>query len=192
MPRANEIETRTFISEQNYINITASFLRADSHLEFFDVANYYIDDASFTLESNKCYLRIRNEKNTLELTLKKYISDSECVEISDNISETDFSLITESHILPAGEVSDALSEMGLNKLTFIKVGEMQTKRLELEREDYKIILDSNKYNEKSDYNLEVEAIDKELASTTLERLAEEYHFKISKNYKSKYQRAVHS
>ncbi len=192
MPEAKEIETRTFISEQNYINITASFLRADSHLEFFDVDNYYIDDASGTLESNKCYLRIRKEKNTLELTLKKYVSESESIEISDSISETDFSLITESHVLPVGEVYNALSEMGLNKLTFIKVGEMQTKRLEREAEGYKIILDSNKYGENSDYNLEVEAEDKEIASTTLEKLAEEYHFKISKRYKSKYQRAVHS
>ncbi|MCD8203632.1 MAG: CYTH domain-containing protein [Coprobacillus sp.] len=192
MPEAKEIETRTFLTEQQYINITASFLRNDSHQEFFDVVNYYIDDSQYTLEENGCFLRVRNCKNTIELTLKKRVSETENIEVTDIISETDFSLLVNGHILPPGDVSSALSEAGLNKLTFIKVGEMETKRLEIIKEDYKIILDSNKYNEKSDYDLEVEAISPELASETLEKLAGEYHFKISKHYKSKYLRAVHS
>ncbi len=192
MPEAKEIETRTFLTEQQYINITASFLRNDSKLEFFDVFNYYIDDSQYTLEENGCFLRVRNSKNTIELTLKRRISESENIEVTDIISETDFSLLVNGHILPPGDVYNALSEVGLNKLTFIKVGEMETKRLELEKEGYKIILDSNKYNEKADYNLEVEADSEELASETLEKLSAEYHFKISKNYKSKYLRAVHS
>ncbi len=194
MPKINEIETRSFISEETYISLCAAYLRAHPSTPFVDIDNIYLDSESSDLDANNCYLRLRTTDTTIELSLKVLLSDIESEEYTQEITILEKANLLDNHLLPEGEIKDALKEKELSMITFTKKGEMHTKRFEIVEEEAKVVIDSNSYlvgeEEVKDYDVEVECQDKDQAVSLLKKISEDFGFEISKEYKTKYQRAT--
>ncbi len=194
MSKIQEIETRSYLTEEQYIAICSTLLRQHPRLHFFEIENIYLDSDKADLESRGYFLRLRTTDNKYcELSLKVVISETEATEYTQEINLSDKHNLTENHILPDGEIKDVLKEQTLSMLTFIVVGSLRTKRLEVQREKNKIIVDSNVYGDEEikDYDIEVEADSKTNAEKALKRISNTYKFTISTDYRTKYQRAVH-
>lgn len=186
-----EIEKRSFISESKYMEMCAFILRTHSHETFKEISNTYYDDSEGTLSKNHLTLRLREDEKTLTLTLKEAFSESEAIEHSQEIDLGDIEDITKDINLLEGEVLDYLKEKGLDNLILVEVGKLKTRRLEIENEEHiKIILDVNEYKDTKDYDIEIEAPDEPTCNRALKYFSDNFHFKISKNYISKHDRAV--
>ncbi len=188
----NEIEKRSLVDEDKYVSICAFLLRSHSHEAFKEITNIYLDDNEKTLEKNNLTLRIRIDEKTISLTLKEVLNDNQSIEHTQEITQDEIDMLNKTYTLPEGEVLDYLKEKELDNLLFINVGEIKTRRLEIPSEegDIKIVLDKNEYNEKIDYDIEVEAPTLEVAEKALRYFSQKFHFKISKNYISKHDRVT--
>ncbi|MCD8195315.1 MAG: CYTH domain-containing protein [Coprobacillus sp.] len=186
-----EIEKRSFINEEQYMKMCAFILRTHSHETFKEIANTYYDDENGTLAKNHLTLRLREDEKTLTLTLKEAFSETEAVEHSQEIELEEIEDITKDINLLEGEVLDYLKEKELDNLILIEVGKLKTRRLEVENEAHiKIILDMNEYKDTKDYDIEVEADSEATCERALKYFSDNFHFKISKKYISKHDRAV--
>ncbi|MCD8209235.1 MAG: CYTH domain-containing protein [Coprobacillus sp.] len=194
MSKINEIETRSFISEETYISLCAAYLRAHPATPFIDMDNIYLDSEASDLADHDCFLRLRTTDASVELSLKILLSEMESEEYTQAIDVLTKSDLLDNHILPEGEIKEALKEKDLSMITFTKKGEMHTKRFEIVEEDAKIVIDSNSYlveeEEVKDYDIEVECPEKEKALDLLKKISTNFGFEISKEYKTKYQRAT--
>ena len=67
---------------------------------------------------------------------------------------------------------------------------LKTKRLEVNFEDYLLVIDKNFYNNKIDFNIEVESTSRELAQKYLIETISKYGITYKKDYVSKSRRAI--
>ena len=67
---------------------------------------------------------------------------------------------------------------------------LETERIEIKFDNYLFVLDKNKYSDITDYNLEIEANDINVANEVIKKYCTEFNVQYSKEYKSKSRRAI--
>ena len=70
------------------------------------------------------------------------------------------------------------------------VGKLKSQRLEINCQDYLVVLDKNYYGNIEDYNIEVEAKNKKDAEHFLQQILKKFNIEYQKDYKSKSARAI--
>ena len=100
-----EIEVKSKLSKEEYERILSSL----EHPRFQYQTNFYIDNSSFELSDLKLGLRIRQEKDFVELTMK-VPSEEGRLEINQKLSPKEFDNFLFSNNFPNGEIKRHLQE----------------------------------------------------------------------------------
>ena len=168
-----EYEERVLISQVDYERIVADFKDTKNTKRYIHIENIYLDTDDMFITNRKMMLRIRNINNKeQELTLKFRNKDNSTVEINE--TQTCHPLIDEN--LP---------------ISFDKchpIVNLITERIEIEFDNYLLVIDKNEYCGKIDYNIEIESSSQALSKKIILEYCKKYHLTydphyITKNYR---------
>lgn len=187
-----ECEDRVMLTEEEYFEILAFYLRNKSETDFIMQTNIYIDSVDFVLRKSGKSLRIRTingKYSELTLKIKGKEGDKEYNEILPLNKLNDFTI---NGIFPDGEIRNILVLDGIN-INFLQVlTSLDTRRYEEKIEDYLLVIDKNDYNGITDYNLEIEAPSKTRAHEAIISICEKFNISYSNEYITKSSRALSS
>lgn len=186
MPKNLEIEAKGKLSKRDYDLILSFYPKA----KFKYQTNFYIDNSKFELCDKKVGLRIRKEKDFVELTLKENVEEGR-LEINQKISPNEFDNFLCNNIFPKGEVMRYL-QVNYPEIAgdFAIFGILENKRFTIEFEDSEIALDAMKYYNHEAYEIECESSSAKLATITLKKFLDQYKIKYQKNSINKLERVL--
>ena len=186
MSKNIEIEAKGKITKEEYEKIIASF----SHPRFQYQTNFYIDSPSFELSKESLGLRIRKEKDLLELTMK-VPSEEGRLEINQKLSPKEFENFLFNNEFPRGEINRYL-HINYPKIAgdFSIFGTLHNQRLTLEIEDGEIAIDHFTYFDQEEYEIECESSSMKNAEKLLKEYLEKFGIKYQKNTSTKLERVI--
>lgn len=168
-----ECEERVMLTFDQYRKILAYYVAKYPDYRILDIENTYFDDDKLSLKNSHKVLRLRKSNGKIEITLKVK-GDNGDLEINET---------PESH----PEIDKALNN-DFDK--YKPIAKLATTRIEIEIDDYILVLDMNKYNGIIDYNIEVEASSKERALSIIQDICKYFDLEYKKDYRSKSSRAI--
>ena len=169
-----EYEERVLISKSDYEKVIEDIKLSGRPLSHLKIENIYLDNDDSFIQKHHYMLRIRTTNGTnKELTLKYKLKDNSSVEINETL---------ESHNLIDEEIEGDLKE-------YKEVAELITDRIEVEMDDYLLVIDKNEYHGITDYDLEIESSNQRLSRKIVEFYCKKYGFCYDPNYKTKSHRA---
>lgn len=190
--RNMEYEARVMIDEQKYLEIKKSFLnKCHNHKEMVNI-NHYFDNESRYLTEHHMVLRLRNiseKENELTLKIKGENGD---LEINYPLTLNQVDKILVNLEFPKCEIIDELIKRGIDISSLKLITILKTERLEFYYPEYTFVVDKNYYNNKVDFNLEVESDSKNAAISYLKSIIPEFGVEYKKDYISKSRRAIYN
>ncbi len=187
-----EYETRIMLDEERYFFIVTYYMNLYPNKHFLQNANYYFDTDDLYLRSQHMTLRVRviNDVRS-ELTLKIKGEDGD-EEINDGLTPKESELLVNEGIFPYGQVRNRLMLLPYSLDKYHKITALYNRRLEIEFDDYLLVIDKNTYGENLDYNLEIESkLGIKHAKETLKGYIEKFNIPVSKEkYVGKARRAI--
>ena len=119
--------------------------------------NYYFDTAQMTLINQSSALRIREKNDRFRLTLKEPVEEG-ILETHDPLLKKEALMWIDNHMIEKSHVGNRLKALGVNTKDLQYQGSLKTVRYEYQlTKDVTIVLDHSFYNDREDYELEVEA-----------------------------------
>jgi len=187
-----EYEERVLLIKEQYDQILNYFLPQYPNHRFIEQTNFYFDTKSFELKKQGIVFRLRTIQNhATELTLKIKRENGD-VEINQNLTYSQELNMLSNIMIPEGEIKEALTRVNTRFYLLALIGSMKTKRYEISRDDYLIVIDENSYFGIVDYNLEIEGSSMEKANCLILELCEQFHLSYKKDYSSKSSRLFHT
>ena len=185
-----EYEARVMIGESEYLKIKEEYLNIGRICREFTNINTYFDSPDLYLTHHHMVLRIREiDGLEKELTLKVKGEDGD-IEITHNIeSEEEYQKLLSGNISNL-DIEKEISSRGGDIKSLGVITTLTTERVEVEFDDHLLVIDKNFYNNKVDFNLEVESTSRELAKEYLEKVISKYGIAYKKDYISKSRRAI--
>ena len=181
-----EIEAKSTLTKEEYEKILASF----EHPRFQYQTNFYIDNSRFELSDEKLGLRIRQEKDFVELTMK-VPSEEGRLEINQKLSPKEFENFLFNNEFPTGEISRYLHKFYPRIAgDFSIFGTLHNQRITLELDDGEIAIDHFTYFDKEEYEIECESYSLENAEKVLKKYLNQFKIKYQKNTSTKLQRVI--
>ncbi len=182
-----EYEARAMISESQYHAILRDL---PVNVNKTTNTNNYFDYEDLFLTNHHMVLRTRNiNENKYELTLKIKGKDGD-IEHNLLLDYKDYVSINENILIPNSEIKDKLLENNIELKRLKKITTLVTERIEFKLDKALIVIDKNSYNNKIDYNVEVESDSKESAIKYLDQYFAKYGVKHKKGYIFKSRRAI--
>lgn len=160
-----EIEFKTFITEQEYLNLLKEF---DLENKTFDQTNYYFDTNDNELLNNKIVLRIR-KKDKYKLT-KKEKAENANYETSEFLKDDEAVQMIQNGF-------DA-SRIGINKFVS-NICSLKTIRAKAPYKDGTIFFDKSIYMGVIDYEIEYEANDYETGKETFLEFLQSHNIQLN-------------
>lgn len=151
-----EFESRVMITEEEYLNIVAFYMREYPNHRFLQNTNIYLDSDDLFLRRNHITLRVRDINDTSsELTCKIKGSNGDD-EINNDISQKERELLLNDGVFPDGMVKNYLLGLPYPLSMYHVIATLYNRRLEIKCEDHLLVIDRNAYGDVVDYNLEIE------------------------------------
>lgn len=186
MSKNIEIETKAKLTKEEYERIISSVV----HPRFQYQTNFYIDTTNFELSEHRLGLRIRQEKDFLELTMK-VPHDEGKLEINQRLSPKEFDNFLFSNNFPNGEIKRYLQEFYPGIAGYLSIfGTLHNQRLTIELEDAEIMVDHMSYFDQEDYEIECESSSMDNAEKVLKNYLSSFDIKYQKNQVTKLQRVI--
>ena len=187
-----EYETRLMIDEERYLFIVTYFMNIYPNKHFLQNTNYYFDTDDLFLRQQHITLRVRtinDIKSELTLKIKGENGDDE---INDGLTPKEAELLVNQNIFPYGQVRNRLMLLPYSLDKYHRVAVLYNRRLEIEYEDYLLVIDKNTYGEVVDYNIEIESrVGIKHAKDVLKQYIEKFNLPVSKEkYVGKATRAI--
>ena len=187
-----EYETRLMIDEERYLFIVTYFMNIYPNKHFLQNTNYYFDTDDLFLRQKHITLRVRtinDIKSELTLKIKGENGDEE---INDGLTPKEAELLVNQNIFPYGQVRNRLMLLPYSLDKYHRVAVLYNRRLEIEYEDYLLVIDKNTYGEVVDYNIEIESqVGIKHAKDVLKQYIEKFNLPVSKEkYVGKATRAI--
>ncbi len=184
-----EYEARAMISEEQYLQIINYFVNDKSKRSFTNT-NTYFDYEDLSLTKNHIVLRSREiDDSNFEITLK-IKGDGGDIEIDDSLTSNELNDLKENCLIKSKVILQELNKLNIDINRLVKVSELKTERIEIQKEDYLIVIDKNHYNGKIDYNVEIESNSKDAAIERLNETFSPFGVTYKKGYISKSRRAI--
>ena len=187
-----EYEVRLMLDEERYFFIVTYYMNITPNKQFIQNANYYFDTADLYLRHQHMTLRVRtinDVRSELTLKIKGENGDDE---INDGLSPQETELLINKSIFPYGQVRNRLMALPYTLDKYHLIATLYNRRLEIECDDYLLVVDKNTYGDVVDYNLEIESkISIAHAKEILKQYIEKFGLKVSKErYHGKATRAI--
>ena len=162
-----EYEERVLISKSDYEKVIEDTKLSGKEISHLIIENIYLDNEDSFIEKNHYMLRVRTTNGTKqELTLKIQNKDNSNIEINETLSdhpEIDKNI--------DGEFKD-----------YKEKAKLVTDRLEVQFEDYLLVIDKN-------YDLEIESENQCKSKEIIRFYCKKFNLKYDSNYKTKSHRA---
>ena len=186
MSKNIEIEAKGELTQEQYEKIVSTF----EHPRFQYQTNFYIDTPHFELSKNHLGLRIRKEKDFVELTLK-VPSEEGRLEINQKLSPKEFENFLFKNEFPKGEISRYLLTF-YPKIAgnFSIFGTLHNQRLSFQFLDGEIALDHFTYFDQEKYEIECESASLKEAVNILQNYLRKFEIEYQKNTTTKLQRVI--
>ncbi|SDJ86816.1 CYTH domain-containing protein [Sediminibacillus albus] len=169
MAQEIEIEFKNLLTESEY-NRLKGFLQADeSNAQTH--TNHYFETAGFDLKKHGAALRIREKNKQWQLTLKEPHQEG-LLETHDTLTELEAQSWLEGNIIPKPQVAVQLNQLGIDFAELVYGGQLKTKRIETDYKQTIVVLDHSSFNGEADFELEVEARDRDHGKKVFEELLE--------------------
>jgi len=165
-----EIEYKTLLTKNEY-NILLNALPFSS--EAIMQMNHYFETDDFSLKKHHSALRIRNKGQRYTLTLKEPHEEG-ILETHDELTEAEFEQWIDGKAILKPNIQKQLQAMGIETKKLHYFGALQTERRTFTQEQIIYVLDKSIYNNKVDYELEIEAPSKESGQQAFDQLKEQY------------------
>ena len=183
---------RLMIDEERYLFIVTYFMNIYPNKHFLQNTNYYFDTDDLFLRQQHITLRVRtinDIKSELTLKIKGENGDDE---INDGLTPKEAELLVNQNIFPYGQVRNRLMLLPYSLDKYHRVAVLYNRRLEIEYEDYLLVIDKNTYGEVVDYNIEIESqVGIKHAKDVLKQYIEKFNLPVSKEkYVGKATRAI--
>ena len=170
-----EYEERVLINENDYQKIITDIKNMKKPFVASLIENVYLDNASHYINDHKMMLRIRTTNGQeKELTLKMKNPDHSTREINETLGH---------HPIIDKELNNKFSE-------YHEVARLVTERIEVEIDDYLLVVDKNSYHGIIDFDIEIEAKTQQKAHELIKMYCEKYHLTYREDYKVKSRRAI--
>ena len=189
-----ELEERVMLTKMQYLEIENYIQDNFPHALIIHQKNRYFDDDKRTIKQLSNVLRIRSfrKNNKRELTYKVK-GDNGDEEYNQTLSHYWFYQITRFSRLPDGPIKEKLLKDGVDVSSLKMIADLYTRRIEINIDDYLLVLDANLYNDITDYNLEIESnVSKEHAKRTILDYCQRFNIKYELDYLTKSERAMNS
>ena len=187
-----EYEVRLMLDEERYFFIVTYYMNIMPNKHFIQNANYYFDTDDLFLRQKHMTLRVRTINDIkAELTLKIKGNNGDD-EINDGLTPQETELLINKSIFPYGQVRNQLMSLPYSLDKYHLIASLFNRRLEIEFDDYLLVVDKNTYGDVVDYNLEIESkIGIEHAKEVLQEYIKKFDLKVSKEkYHGKATRAI--
>ena len=185
-----EYEERVMITENQYSQIVKSYANYE-HKEIVNT-NYYFDYEDLQLTNSGMVLRVRNINDQIyELTLKIKQENAD-VEINHPLTSNEFNDIISNVNIPDSEVLVKINSLNIDVDRLKLITSLKTERIEIQFPEYLFVIDKNYYNDRVDFNLEVESTSKKRAKTCLNQIISQFGIENKKDYISKSRRAIYN
>lgn len=172
-----ECEERVLLTFEQYQTVLKDFVcKFPTKYRYLKNTNIYFDDENHTLIKNSFMLRIRkinDEQEELTLKIKQKEGDLEINETVDNHP------LIDEHLLISFEKLKPITSL-------------TTRRVEIDIDDYMVVIDMNNFNKDVDFDLEIEAPTKERALEIILEICKKYNIEYKNDYPGKSRRAFAS
>lgn len=186
MSKNIEIEAKGKLTRNEYEKIISSF----PHPRFQYQTNFYIDTPTFDLSKKMLGLRVRQEKDLVELTMKVPTTEGR-LEINQKLSPNEFEKFLFNDEFPSGEIIKYLREFYPEIAgDFSIFGTLHNQRLTLEIDDGEIAIDHFTYFDKEEYEIECESSSMKNAEKVLTQFLKGFGIKYTKNTSTKLERVI--
>ena len=152
-----EYEVRLMLDEERYFFIVTYYMNITPNKQFIQNANYYFDTTDLYLRHQHMTLRVRtinDVRSELTLKIKGENGDDE---INDGLSPQETELLINKSVFPYGQVRNRLMALPYTLDKYHLIATLYNRRLEIECDDYLLVVDKNTYGDVVDYNLEIES-----------------------------------
>jgi uncharacterized protein YjbK len=177
MAETIEIEFKNLLTKVEYENLLKTFNVEDK--DIVKQSNHYFDTPNFSLKDLGSALRIREKKNSFELTLKQP-ADVGLLETTQHLSSNEFEAAIKQQIFPEGIVQERLEQLDIAFTNIVYFGFLTTKRAEFPYKEGLLVLDHSFYLEKEDYEIEYEVEDFQTGLLVFQELLKQYDIPVRK------------
>ena len=187
-----EFEARVMITEDQYSLVKDFYTKPGKKFHELVNINYYYDDEKLSISNKHEVLRLRTINDVKhELTLKIKGENGD-VEITKPLTSFETGTVMNQINISDIEIMNRLREIEVDPANLKLVAKLKTERIEVEEENYLLVIDKNYYNDKIDFNLEVESTSKSDAIEYLKQIIEQFGIEYKKDYISKSRRAIYN
>lgn len=173
MTQEIEIEYKNLLTEKEFHKL----LRYLPFPESGEIqTNFYFETADFSLRENKCALRIRKKNGVYRLTLKEPHPNG-LLETHDSLTKEEAQKWISGQIVPKPHTTEQLKKKGISPEDLKCYGNLTTDRREANYKNVLIVLDYSTYNNKNDYEFELEADSEELGKAMFDSILRELDIK---------------
>lgn len=180
-----EIEVKTLLSFDDYRQTLRHFDLDVS--DGFIQKNYYIDTGDYALRKLGLSLRIRKLNGYL-MTLKLPMAEG-LLEKTQILSKEQFMNLRNNKKFPDGSIYDFIESLYVDPSALKILASLSTLRIEVPYGDFKLAIDENRYVDKQDFELEMEATSLRQARELLTKICAEVGIPFVENFESKQKRA---
>jgi len=182
------------LDEEKYFFIATYYMNSYPNKHFLQNDNYYFDTDDLFLRSQHITLRVRvinTIKSELTLKIKGENGDEE---ITDGLTPKESELLVNDGIFPYGQVRNRLMFLPYSLDKYHKIAVLYNRRLEIEFDDYTLVIDKNSYGDITDYNLEIESkVGIKHAKAVIKEYIAKFNIPVSKEkYVGKARRAINA
>ena len=170
-----EIEMKTLLNEEDYLNLKAYF----SDVLPVTQKNYYLDSTDFLLRKHRIAMRIRTFEDSAELTIKIPQAVGN-MEYNQALSLKEAIECMDKRILPDGLIVQELARHGITTFDWKVLGCLTTIRYEKETPIGLMALDQSHYFDVIDFELELEVENHEQGVRDFQDFLKQHHIEYQK------------
>lgn len=186
MSRNIEIESKAILTKSDYYKLSEYFSGSKSIIQI----NHYIDTNDYKILNRNSGLRIRQEDNNFELTLKVK-NDVGRLEINQKITAKVFNSFRNCVVFPSGEIKNYIEQILKINTNDLKIfGTLINTRKERRKNGNLFALDCSEYLNKVDYEIECESDSMVKAQKALIDLLSAYSIEYKENRLNKIERVL--
>lgn len=188
MTQELEIEFKNMLTAEQFNKLCLYFECTPS--SFFKQVNDYFDTPTLALRDQHSALRIRHLPGIHDLTLKQP-HDGVILETHQQLTDDENQDMIHFGVMPAGDVEQQITQMGIDVDKLIHLGQLRTERCEFPYKNGTLFLDHSFYLKLEDYEIEMETSDSLNGKQLFEQLLREHNIerqpsasKIARLYKA--------
>ena len=185
-----EYEAQVMVSASEYNQIKADNLKISQICRVIRNENAYFDTPNLDITNHHMVLRVRKiNDDKKELTLKIQRTDV-CIEINHNLTPEQEKELYETGRISNQPIRGMLMDSAISLRNIKYITSLKTERMEIQYNNYLLVLDKNYYRDIIDYNIEVESTSEFEAKRILKEILDSFGIEYRTNYINKAKRAI--